>query len=221
MRSFPLLIIVVGLALMVVGNAIQPVNSWTSGPQQKYTPTATPLVTEGGNVTEVNITQNISTEKWAAIWGNITGNIVLGTQTNVFYSWTWSPANGGTICAQPGSVGNFDFTAITAATGGEVDNAFSFPTTDVDSATNTLTNACSVTIGSTTYNSNAGVTASGFTTCAFKDAATPAKTDLSFCTTVAQGTTLFNSLTGDYALMIPTSPTLGATESYVLWLELK
>ncbi len=206
--------------VVTVSLAIQPVHNWTNGSQYKYSPgSATAFTTEGGNVTEVNISQNISTEKWAGIWGNITGNILLGDGTSVFYSWAWSASSGGIICAQPGTSADFDWTSMATTTAGDVDNAFSFNTADVDSATNTLTAACSVTVSGNTVNS-VGVTASGFTTCAIEDTATPTTTDLAFCTDISTGTTIFNGQTADYALMLPTNEQAGQAQDYVFWLEL-
>ena len=212
------LLLILGFVL-----AIQPAESWTSGPQNKFTPANNQaLTTEGGNVTELNISQDISTEKWAGLWGNLSGNILLSDGTSNFYIWTWSPSNGGVVCAQPSSTANFDWSAAAATTAGEVDAAFSFTTTDTDSATNTLTETCSLTISGTSITGAPAVTASGFQTCSLEDTSTlPTKSDLAFCTSITTGTTLFNGGTGDYALMIPTTESAGSTETYVFWLELQ
>ena len=213
--------LIFGLLLVFsISLAIQPVADWTSGPQQKISYTATPFITEGGNVTELNLSANISTEKWAGLWGNISGQIMLSDGSNTFYSWSWTSANGGVVCAQPSATADFDWTSAAAATAGDVDNAFSFATGDTDSATSTLTQSCSITISGSTVSGAAAQTASGFQTCALKDTGTPTKGDLSFCTDISSGTTLFNSKTGDYALLLPTNENAGQTETYVFWLEL-
>ncbi len=203
-----------------VSLAIQPVSTYTDAAQYKYSPgSATAFTTEGGNVTNVNISQDVSTEKWAGIWGNITGTVRLSDGTSNFYTWSWTPSSGGTVCAQPGTSADFDWTSMATTTAGDVDNAFSFNTADVDSATNTLTAACSVTVSGNTVNS-VGVTASGFTTCAIEDTGTPTTTDLAFCTDISTGTTIFNGQTADYALMLPTNEQAGQVQDYVFWLEL-
>ncbi len=210
------LFIILGMVL-----AIQPVNTWTSGPQQKITYTATTFTTEGGNVTELNLSQNVSTEKWAGIWGNVSGNIVLSDGTHNFYSWTWTSTNGGVVCAQPSATADFDWSSVAATTAAEVDTAFSFTGSQVDSAANTLTESCTITVAGTTIAGAAAVTASNFQTCALEDAGTPTKSDLALCTNITANTNLFNSLTGDYALLLPTNEQAGQTETYVMWLELR
>ena len=75
------------LFVMGVSLAIQPAEGWIDGAQSKYVPSANANVTtEGGNVTPLNLFGNVSTEKWAGYWGNVSGNIVLSPGTDMFYT---------------------------------------------------------------------------------------------------------------------------------------
>jgi len=89
------LFVLVGIAAASI-----PTNaSVSAGPQEKYAQPAGgagSVVTEGGNVTEVNLTgTNSSTERWAGFYGNLTGSkLVLGDSTgNAFYAWSVGSPN--------------------------------------------------------------------------------------------------------------------------------
>lgn len=85
------------MALLVLAGIVAastPINaSVSAGPQQRYAiphGAAGSVTTEGGNVTQVNLTgTNSSTERWAGFYGNLTGsNLVLGDSSgNAFYAW--------------------------------------------------------------------------------------------------------------------------------------
>ena len=58
----------------------------------RQTQAAQYVVTEGGNVSGVNLDMNDTTWKWAGAFGNVSGNLVLGqaTDTQYLYNWTWT-----------------------------------------------------------------------------------------------------------------------------------
>jgi len=216
------------LALLLMGSlafAIAPVESWTLGGTGKYTQTpAAGYVTEGGNVTNLNLTGNVSTEKWAGYWGNVSGLIVLAPAAGapLFYSWIWNSGNGGEVCAVAAASG-FDWSTVQAVTGPEIDVVWNFLGADTDSADNTLSGACTMNVAGTLVTTSEGVTTNGgaFQTCPVADQAVPAaKTDIAFCVNIAQNGALFNSQTGDYQLLTAANQTLGATETHYFWIEL-
>ncbi len=212
------------LALLAgVGFAIAPVTGWTAGATGKYSQAAAPAVTtEGGNVSNINVSQSASTEKWAGFWGNITGGLYLAPDTtNIFYQWTGFDITGSTLCAVAGT--GFDWGAVTATTGSSIDSVWGFVGTDADSGANTFTGSGSVQLAGSTITSAAADTgaAGGFVTVVIADTATPAaKADLAFCVSATVGGTLFNGQQGDYELMVATDEAPGATETYNFWLEL-
>jgi len=216
------------LALLLVGSlafAIQPAEGWNVGSIGKYSPTGNANVTtEGGNVTNLNLSGNISTEKWAGYWGNVTGRILLtpGPASQLFYSWAWDSSRGGEVCAIAASSG-FDWSALQSTTAAYVDSIWGFGAA-TDNATNTYTaNTCDLTIAGIAVTNTAGNTTGvgGFESCVVADQAAPAaKQDLAFCVKIDQNGNLFNGQTGDYELLAPTNMTAGAYETHYFWLEL-
>ncbi len=211
------------LALLLLGSlafAIQPAEGWNVVSTGKYTPTGSANVTtEGGNVTNLDLAGNISTEKWAGYWGNVTGEIVLTPGTSLFYSWVWDSGNGGEVCAVAAPSG-FDWSTLATPVAANIDAAFGFLTGDTDDTGNTLGNPCTVTVAGQTPSGIGDLTGvGGFETCAISDGGT-AKANYAFCVNITQGGSLFNSATGDYELLAPTNETAGATETHYFWLEL-
>jgi hypothetical protein len=180
--------------------------------------------TEGGNVTNLNVESNQSTEKWAGYWGNVSGRLLLSPQddgTQVFYSWAWTPASGGDVCAVAASSG-FDWASVVIASPGAVNSAWSLGMS-VDNATNTLTQNCAANVAGTAVSGTAGRYTGGLTvfqTCAINDGGAT-KSDFAFCTNMSNAGTLFNGQVGNYEVLVPANPAPATTETYYFWLELE
>ena len=108
---------------------------------------------EGGNITQLNITiDKILTDKWQALYGNITsGGIGLNNSggTDLFKWGTWDNSTDvGYVIATTNS-STPDWESLTAATSAEIDTAWSFTVYDADSANNTFNNSnnTEITIG--------------------------------------------------------------------------
>ncbi len=182
------------------------------------------LSTEGGNVSGVNISSTQLTERWAAFYGDVVGNIFLNdvTGTNV-YSWSWAPASGGVVCLSTDSALT-DPTTVSGALGTDIDIAWSLTSSATDSGNKTFNSTnCTIGIGTETI-SNASYadtgSAGGFMTCALKSATTPTKPDMLFCSSIISGGTLWNGATGDYEVMVPTPEASGTNETYYFYANL-
>ncbi len=182
------------------------------------------LSTEGGNVSGVNISSTQLTERWAAFYGDVVGNIFLNdlSGTNV-YSWSWAPAAGGVVCLSTNSSLS-DPTTVTGAEGVDIDNAWSLTSSATDSGNSTFSSTnCTIGIGTATI-SNASYadtgSAGGFRTCALKSATTPTKPDMLFCSSIISGGTLWNGAAGDYEVMVPTPEASGTNETYYFYANL-
>ncbi len=220
LAAFAVLLFGVAFADMAGASAV-------AGTPGKYVDpgTAASVITEGGNVTDVNVSANASTEKWAGFYGNVTGNLLLSKGVGgALYIWPWAPTAGGTVCVSTASA--FTWGALVAAVAGNIDTAWSFATTDADSATNTLTNTCSLYInpqgavtgvGKFTKN-NAG--ADFWETCAVTDGAGTGKTNTAFCVNITSGTAAPGTA-ALYQLMAPTPEAANTTETYYFYLELR
>ncbi|MBU0532201.1 hypothetical protein KKE38_01475 [Candidatus Micrarchaeota archaeon] len=180
------------------------------------------VTTEGGNVSGVNVSAGVSTEKWASFYGDVVGSIVLAdTSANQVYSWTWATTDGGEVCVTTDSA--FDWASTQAAAGADIDTAFGFTAADADSGTSTTTSACTVDLDDVA----AAVTTVGvvldstFQTCYVSDIASPAvENDLAFCVDINGAGTNYNSEAADYEVMVPTGNGPTDTETYYFFVEL-
>ncbi len=86
----------------------------TIGPSERGTATTAETVdTEGGNVTEVNVSGTSITGRWAGFWGTVEGGIALtDAADNAFFEWTVSNVTGAVVYAASAAV--TDFSTLTA-----------------------------------------------------------------------------------------------------------
>ena len=178
---------------------------------------AASLSTQGGNITEANISSNILTSRWASFWGNVAGNIVLGNGNANVYTWSWAPSNGGDVCLSTGS--NFDFSSIQAGSASEIDSAWSFGAVP-DNATNTFTTTlCDLTFAQGTVANATNTSLKGsstFNVCAIRETAGSAKNNHAFCTVISTTGKNYANQNANYEIMVPT----GASETYYFYAEL-
>jgi hypothetical protein len=192
----------------------------------RWAPTATgSLTTEGGNVSETNLTGITLTDRWAGMFGNVSGLVVLTDSYHTaltLYNWSWSAANGGLACASQGTA--FDFSAATAANAQNVDLNWSFGAA-TDNATNTFSGTCSDLIFTQKTVSNAirisHVGKSTYDTCAITDNTAVDKTNFAFCSNISTSGTNYFGNNSNYELMVPVTFGAGQYETYYFYLELK
>jgi hypothetical protein len=212
-----------------VAFAIQPAQDWTQVATGRYTNSspADTITTQAGNVTQANIAGNVSTDKWAGFWGNVSGAKVLtqGGLVNIFYQWAWTPASGGRVCLVP-SADAFAWATAAAATSSAIDTAWGFNASASDSANQTLNETCSIKLGSSTISGSVGASTGPnlagdtFQTCAINDGTTSAKGHFAFCVAMQNNGTLFNNATGNYEVIVAANNTAASTETYNAWIEL-
>jgi parallel beta-helix repeat protein len=191
----------------------------------RYSSTAGNTSTEGGNITGVNANISQLTERWAAFYGEVLGDVILTGQSggDHVYSWSWDPADGGVVCVSTDS--GVGFYSAYPAYGSDIDSAWSLSTTATDSGTNTFnaTN-CTLEIGevSVTDTSYADTGPAGeFMTCILKSAASNVtKNDMVFCSEVIPGGTAWNGAAVDYEVMVPTPEAVATTETYYFYANL-
>ena len=179
---------------------------------------------DGGNVTQANLSAEQSTDNWAGLYGNATGNLVLGANDDgsVLYNWDAEAQN---VFAASESVNWVNLTEDSTGSATTVNDYYTMGD-DSDNATRTLTGESSVTFDSTSYTgdsvqTNNGATSPTWTTIALEDNST-AEGDTNipvFAGEVGEGDTAFNGDVADYQLMLPAVETEG-TETYNMYLEL-
>lgn len=191
-------------------------SGWTNTNQS-----AVSITTEGGNVSNVDLSTNTSTARWAGAYGNITGNLVLGEsgETSFMYTWTVSSADLGEVCVSQDSAPTWaNFAATTRA---EVDTVFGFTAGD-DQAADFFTDA-SVTLevgGLSAIDTTGATTLGSWEFGAAEFTGSPAaETDFAFCANISQQATDYKGHAVDFELMFPT--TTGTTDTYYFYLELE
>jgi hypothetical protein len=179
--------------------------------------------TEEGNRTRLNFDRNVSTDRWAGFYGNVSAAIVIAQSADaqMLYAWAWNSSSGGIACA---STGPTPPSTITGASYADIDAAWGFPPASTDSAANTFNNPnCSQRFGATNmsdaYYATTGYSGD-FITCAWKSTAAPAKNDMLFCANITGNSVLYNGLTGDFEIIVPAEYGEGVYETYYFYMSL-
>lgn len=222
--------IILALAVLIMGTitayAIAPAGvTWIS--DTSYTPGAATAsdVTEGGNITVLNITgANQSTERWAGYLGNISsaGSLIIlandATPTDVFYNWSWDSAQGGEVCA--GTATSYTWASLEAAAATDLDSTWGFGDVSDDAEATFNDGTSTFEIGGASGSAPMADTgfSGGYETFLLED--TPgasAETDFLFCSNISAAGTGYDGTTVDYELIVPT--TYGAHETYYFYLD--
>ena len=190
-------------------------------------------VTQGGNITAINIALSTLTSKWASYYGNVSGTLILGDGSNNVYSWTWASGTGGEVCVSTNSTFNFA-AAHNMSNGTGIDTAWGFTGTDVDSGNNTYSayvgkQGCNLNFSTANVYNTSNITIQGLSN--FKNCVIGANTTamvagqthlLAFCTVIQPVSSGLNykGQPANYEVMVATNNTVGATETYYFYAEL-
>jgi hypothetical protein len=232
---FGVLLLGTGLVFALSGataDASDPLTRWTTDPGNSVT-------TEGGNITPVNLTSDSLTDKWAAFYGNVSGNIVLTDDTSYgdysVYNWSVSTTDG-EVCATTNSSVDTSLIGMGAPSPSSIDAAWGFNSADADSGENTFGDVgCSLEfngVGSllSLPNVSTGGATGTFETC-LVSAGDAYPLDhgqtgfLLFCTNMSDGTNNYKGDSVNYELMVPTNNTADSlvsttTTTYYFYAEL-
>ncbi len=224
MKNKYLTILVMGLfaiSLFAVMALAQPTGGATSvGTAESWTGTAsTSTATEGGNITELNVSGYAQTGRWAGFWGEITGGFRLAdSSAEVFYEWTISDPTDAVVYAANGTVSNW--AGVVAAGVGDMPSFLT--TAATDNYTNTFDNtelftSASMSIITTPYASTWQNGAQGvLKTYALKDGA---DSDIIWAGKAISDAQAFQAAgTVDYQILVPADST---PITYNFYLELQ
>ena len=203
----------------------------TEGPSGTLTETSSGSDdAQGGNVTEINLTTTSSTVKWQGYFGQVTAALKLGIGSDILFNFGSVP-NGQikTVLASPDS--SFDFSSLQAASVNDVDTAWSFTTTDADSATSTLTGSATIaqvasvpTASLNAYNSTGSLKTDIYSSGALADTGSPsAVTDFAFGVSIDANQRDFrNTTVVDYELIVPVNTSgVAGTQTYFFFLDIE
>jgi hypothetical protein len=179
------------------------------------------VVTEGNEITEVNLTVDSYTERWAGFYGNVSGSISLSDGSHDLYNWTWAAASGGEVIASTANTG-IDWANLANGAVTDVDSVWGF-SSGSDRAVDTFNDQDTFTIGEQTMTNAPAVitgddTKSDYLTAITNDGANSAKNDFQFVVGIINDGTTFNGETHDFEMMVPTDETVG--ETYYFYVEL-
>jgi len=184
--------------------------------------------TEGGNVSNVNASANVSTESWAGIYGNTSDSSILladSVGADIFYRWAWDPTEGARVCAVVGPVA--DWTNLGAMALGTLDTLFSITTGDTDDSAETFNESTDTfyLAGQTVANVPRSKTGPDVATDTFNTYAVEAgnevgKSSALFCTNLSTTSDNFEGVDWNYELILATDPAIAAIETYYIYLEL-
>ncbi len=211
------------LTFVGLGFAIEDAESATVIKEGDYAiGTTSSDITEGGDVTALNLDGNDSTQKWAGYYGNVTGNLVLGfSNTSIMFAWSWSQADGGEVCVSTDA--NFGWATISTATNSSLNTVWDFGAAS-DNATATYTTFENFEIAGTALSDVETATdLQSWETGVLDDGSSAAENDFAFCVKIdtTGSATALDGSTADYQLMVPTTDTAAATETYYFFLELQ
>ena len=194
----------------------------TVGTQETYaySPAVTTVTTQGGNITQINVTSVQVTDKWAGFYGHVSGSIVLADASGDYlYQWTIANINGGFVYAANTSVSNWTCANIVPVAGPSDTYLPSFLITGSDAYNYTFTTSESVSIplGCPAQLVNYTTTNPG----TFKTYALKAITDnaLIWAGLINANQSSFNGGTADYQILAGVDSTTGTT-TYYFYLEL-
>jgi hypothetical protein len=133
-----LLGIILVISLSSIAFATEPDGATvTVGTPETKQPTDPGNVTaDGGNITQVNLTAEVSTLAWQGFYGQVTGLITLEDNTgDVLYSWNVTNASGEVLASRNSTI---DFTTVSGVTNCSTDEDLTG--TGTDRVNNTFTN---------------------------------------------------------------------------------
>jgi len=233
---FAVFLAVSGVALALPGANIEsstPQERWSGDPAADQNDT-----TEGGNVTFLELNGTSLTDRWAGYYGNISSVVLYltdetGGSSNHLYQWTGAggPADwtSGIVCAAQDSA--FDWSNAAAATGIEVNTAWSFGSV-ADNATQTFTlTGCDIDFtatgdqdvtGAAMIDNSGPAGSSTFSTCGIHDDNSATEPDFAFCTPNVTDTGSGVNYKGDavnFELIVPITAT--ETDTYFFFLEVE
>jgi len=183
---------------------------------------------EGGNVSNVTLETNESTQKWAGTYGNVTGTLALAesNQSLFMYTWDWNSSTGGEVCVSQNQ--NPAWNIWTAAIAAELDSAWGFSPTDGDSAANTFTDSStSLSINGRSFSTTGTYTYSTggsniWQVGAINVTGPTAEQSFAFCVNITNSTQNYNGNPVDFQMMFPTTEGggPGPLETYYFFVEL-
>ncbi len=184
------------------------------------------ITVDGGYIYYRDLDATMQTMKWAAIYGNVSGKIVLrDASENEVYNWSISTIHDGHAIFTEASSPDWSTLTNTSGAVAGVDSAWSFGSA-ADNAANTFGTPESDTVNGITKNvpvvktfNSAG--SEYWETYLWDFGAVAAKTDFVFAGKVHPGQEAFDGSVVDFQVLVPVTTTDGETDTYNVYVELE
>jgi len=165
---------------------------------------------QGGNVTEINLTATVSTDRWQGYYGNVSGKLRFGRGSYIFYTFGVSSE----VAVYASQNSSFDFTAIEAAAASDIDTQWGYGVGN-DQAEDIFTGDTTNISGVVAPSVELLPLGQNLNSTIMDDGQTGDKLNYIFGAVVQKGATCFDSSICDYELLVPAD----GTEQYYFFLE--
>jgi len=190
----------------VVGSTVEEIRTGTLNP-----PTAGNDSGYGGNVTQINLSSNVSTNRWQGYFGNVSGSLSFGYGPDIFYNF--GPANEVAVYATQNY--SFNFLAAEAAAAADIDSVWGYGAGN-DQAQDVFTGATTNISGVVAPSVELNPPGQNLNSTILDDSGTNDKSYFAFGALVQKGASCFDGTQCDYELMVPAD----GLETYYFFLEL-
>lgn len=225
-----LAVLVLMAVVAVVPAGADPVNATTtivSNISYLGTSAAGSSAANGGNITQVDLNITSSTTKWQGYYGNITGELALGSSPGkTMFQWNLTSVAGEVFAARDGAMTHSNWTGLENRTGSQIDTDFGFTPGDSDSATKTFINTSTpINISGITYGPNATSAvntsvyggAPTWETIALANSSNPAIANYVFAGVIINNGTAYDNTQKDFQMIVPVE---NGTQTYYFYVEL-
>ncbi len=212
-----ILVLIMGY-FVLVANATNPTGATdTEGtPETKGEGTAGNVVSEGGNITEVNLSGATQTTHWQGFWGQVIGAITLDDASdNTLYNWSIGTMSGNIYISNKSS--GISWSSCTNVSASWCNNIVG---TGDDSCTNTFDDSTKTfTIaGNSIPGVNITQTFNAAGTGAWDEGILNCSNEMLFAATIYNNANTFKNGNADFQAIVPVNGT--ATKTYYFWIEL-
>lgn len=153
---------------------------------------------EGGNVTMMNLSSTQSTTRWQGYYGNVSGTLALGYNSNIFFDF--ASASVSSVFASQNQT--FDFASLAAGNAADVDSLWGYAS-GADTAQTIFTGTTSIQ-GVSAPSVELQPALSNFNSTILNDGTNGNKQNFAFGVNVQQpGVSCFDGTDCEYELMVP------------------
>jgi len=167
-------------------------------------------VGQGANVTMMNLSATVSTDRWQGFFGNVSGSVQIGLGFNIFYDF----GTGTVQYVYASQNQSFDFDSLEAAAAADIDTVWNYAGGN-DQAIDIYVDTTDIS-GITAPSAEMEPVGQNLNSTALDDSNTGDKGSFAFGALVQSGATCFDGTVCDYELLVPAD----GIETYYMFVEI-